>query len=124
MQLHLHSLLTAQHASPLAKDRHFEYASARGSLHLLAYVYAPCMLLARSLCRVLTSLYKRELVYFDVPISPSDHVSIPPLEVRAAGRGLSPTAACQCPLRAILDFLEPAQCGCPQGIDHADDMPR
>jgi FAM91 N-terminus len=34
------------------------------------------------LYRVLASLYKRELVYFDVPIGPSDHVSIPPLEVR------------------------------------------
>lgn len=32
--------------------------------------------------RVLASLYKRELVYLDVPIHPSDHVSIPPLEVR------------------------------------------
>lgn len=30
---------------------------------------------------MLTALYKRELVYFDVPISLSDHVSIPPLEV-------------------------------------------
>ncbi len=33
-------------------------------------------------CRVLVPLYKHGLVYFDVPILPTDHVSIPPLEVR------------------------------------------
>ena len=30
----------------------------------------------------LQPLYKRGLVYLDVPIKPTDHVSIPPLEVR------------------------------------------
>lgn len=30
---------------------------------------------------VMRSLYKRGLLYFDVPIWPDDHVSIPPLEV-------------------------------------------
>lgn len=31
---------------------------------------------------LLQSLYKRGLIYLDVPIRADDHVSIPPLEVR------------------------------------------
>ena len=31
---------------------------------------------------LIASLYRRGLVYFNVPIWPDDHVSIPPLEVR------------------------------------------
>ena len=32
---------------------------------------------------VLQLLYKQGLIYLSVPISPADHISIPPLEVRA-----------------------------------------
>ena len=32
--------------------------------------------------RLLQGLHRRGLVYFDIPIRPDDHVSIPPLEVR------------------------------------------
>lgn len=36
--------------------------------------------------KLLRSLYKRGLIYLDVPILPDDHVSIPPLEVGAPAR--------------------------------------
>lgn len=32
--------------------------------------------------KLLRSLYKRGLIYIEVPILPDDHVSIPPLEVQ------------------------------------------
>jgi hypothetical protein len=36
---------------------------------------------------VVDELHRRGLLYFDVPIRPDDHVSIPPLEARLACRG-------------------------------------
>ena len=43
---------------------------------------------------VVDELHRRGLLYFEVPIRPDDHVSIPPLEARTSLASLTPRNGC------------------------------
>ena len=47
---------------------------------------------------LVASLYRRGLLYFNVPIWPDDHVSIPPLEASRAGTAVGAAAGSSWPV--------------------------